>query len=160
MNSSGFSLLELLIVIIIMSIVAVVGVGSWRDLQARSELSSVTRGVMQFLNAVKIDANLYNYNQSIYLLKKSEYDWCLVASEKNKPASCQTKFNFIPKTGFIELGGLKADAPLVFYGRRNSAKAATIRLKNKIGESRIIISLPGRIRYCSYDTYLAGFHQC
>jgi len=160
MNSSGFSLLELLIVIIITAILALVGTSSWRDLQARSELSSITHGMIQFLVEVKTDADFYNYNQSIYILKQSEHEWCLVANEKSKPVSCQMKFSFIIKNKFIDLIGLTTDPALIFYGRRSAAKAATIRLKNRIGESRIIISVPGRIRYCSYNTYLTGFHQC
>lgn len=160
MHSSGFSLFELLIVMIITAVLALIGASSWRDFQARSELSSITRELIQFLIEVKADADSYNYNQNIYVLRKADHDWCLVASNKAKPINCQMKFSFTAKSKLIELAGLTVDSALVFYGRRSAAKAATIRLKNRIGESRIIISVPGRIRYCSYYTYLVGFHPC
>ncbi|WP_392559498.1 prepilin-type N-terminal cleavage/methylation domain-containing protein [Orbus mooreae] len=161
MNSSAFSLLELLIVIAICSILATIGLASWRDLQDRNELSVVTLGVLQFLNEVKLVANHYNHNQSVYFVKKSHQEWCIVASEADLSASdCEYRLRFVVQNKHVELTGLSTNAQLIFYGRRNTAKAVTIKLKNRVGESRIIISVPGRIRYCSYQTYLSGFTPC
>lgn len=160
MNSSGFSLLELLFVVTICSILATLGLSSWRDLQDRNELATGTLGVLQFLTEVKFDANLYNYNQNIYFIKSVSEDWCIVATSNSEPDDCNGYLRFIFNYKNIELIGLKPNAMITFYGRRNMAKATTIRFKNRIGESRIIISVQGRIRYCSYRTYLAGFPLC
>lgn len=160
MNSYGFSLLEILIVMIISAVLVSVGIASWRDMQDRHELSSVTLGILQFLNEAKIDANTYNYNQNIHFIKQNDQEWCMVAREDEVNAECVGFFQFINTNKQVELIGFSNNPLLIFYGRRNTAKAVTIRLKNRIGESRIIISVPGRIRYCSYRTYLAGFIQC
>lgn len=160
-NSAAFSLLELLIVIAISSILATIGIASWQDLQDRNELSGVTFGILQFLNEVKMEANHHNDNQSIYFVKLNNQEWCLVANKESLPQDdCNAYHRFISTYKNIQLSGLKNDSPLIFYGRNNTAKAGTIRLNNRIGETQIIISVPGRVRSCSYRTYLAGFRAC
>ncbi|WP_392560302.1 prepilin-type N-terminal cleavage/methylation domain-containing protein [Orbus mooreae] len=155
MNSFGFSLLELLIVIAISAILASIGVSSWRDIQLRSELSGTTFELIAFLNEVKVNANIHNINHFVYLLQNGASNWCLAVTLKNKPTDCQTKFQFI-STNNIEISGLTTQSTLIFYGQRSMAQATTIRLKNSIGESRIIVSNKGRVRYCSYNTYLTS----
>lgn len=161
MKSAGFSLLELLIVIMIIGILSLMGVNSWRELKLRSELSVVTLNVVQFLNDVKTNANFYNYTQYLFIVKLNKDQWCLVASLNEQiPNQCDYQFNFKPEYSTVEIIGSYNRVLGSFYGRRSTAKAVTIKLKNPIGESRIIISVPGRIRYCSYHTYLAGLPKC
>lgn len=159
MNLDGFSLLELLIVMIITTILSSIGISSWRDMQNRNQLSVVTQGVIEFLNKIRLDANFYNENYHIYFIQQDAENWCL-ATNNLVLNPCQTTLSFIPKYKQIKLIGLSAQPAIIFYGRRSTAKAVTIRLQNRIGESRIIISVPGRIRYCSYRTYLTGFAKC
>lgn len=161
MKSAGFSLFELLIVIMIVAILSLIGVNNWRDLKLRSELSIVTLNIVQFLHDVKTHANFYNNTQHLFLVKRNTYQWCLVASVNEQlPNECNDRFNYTHVHGEIDIVGQYSRALSSFYGRRSTAKAVTIKLKNQIGESRIIISVPGRIRYCSYRTYLAGLPKC
>lgn len=160
MNSMGFSLLELLVVIVIGAIIASIGIGGWQDIRLRNELSNTTLQLIRFFNEIKVDANSHNINHTIHLINSFPSSWCLAVTPIARPTDCQTSFRFIPNTQNIDILGLKIDSTLAFYGRRSTAQSGTVRLKNAIGESRIIISTRGRIRYCSYQTYLAGFPKC
>ncbi|WP_147405407.1 hypothetical protein [Orbus hercynius] len=160
MKFTGFSLLEILVVILMTSILSVGGISSWRDLRDRNELLTVTLALTSFLNEVKSDANRHNDNLTVYVIRSHSLPWCIAVSRHHRPADCQTKLRFIPDHKQVDLIGLTTDSALIFYGRHNSATPTSIRLSNRIGNSQIIISMPGRIRYCSYQTYLSGFSPC
>lgn len=160
MLSPGFSLFELLIAITISAILTFSGVRGWRDYHLRNELSNTTFELIAFFNEVKMDANLHNINHSIHLFETNKTNWCLAVTPKDRPDTCQTKFHFSSSTTNVEIVGFSSKATFIFYGRRSMAQSMTIRLKNSIGESRIIISARGRIRYCSYQTFLAGYPLC
>lgn len=160
MDSSGFSLLELLMVIFISTMLVVYGINSWNDTKYRTELVNTTYELMAFLNEVKLDADIHNINYSIYLFQNNITNWCLAVSSEERPMSCQTKYTFVPRANQISINEFTLLPILTFYGRRSKAQATTIYLKNQIGESRIIVSSQGRIRYCSYHTYLAGLPRC
>ena len=160
MQQKGFSLIELLIAMMIIALLATIGMNGWQDFKARNELANTSRQLLAFLNEVKIYANTYNQNQAIHLFNLPNNQWCLAVTPETRPLACDTPFHFVPQSQHVYIAGLTDKTMLSFYGRRSTAQSGTLRLSNDIGESRIIISTRGRIRFCSYRTYLSGFIEC
>ncbi|XKM12602.1 prepilin-type N-terminal cleavage/methylation domain-containing protein [Orbaceae bacterium ac157xtp] len=159
MNSKGFSLLELLVVILITAILASIGISNWNDIKQRNELTDITMNLIRFLNEVKTEANLTNSNLSLFLVTKADNEWCIAVTNKEIPTDCLTKFHFYGNKK-ITINGLTNATKISFYGRRNNAESGTIELTNSIGTTKIIVSTRERIRYCSNNVFLAGFVEC
>ena len=146
MQQKGFSLFELLIVVVISSVMFTLVIVNWREFQLRSELTNTTLALVTFLNQVKSNANFQNRNNAIYIIKEEDQPWRLIVIDNEQNDHDQIFFQFINSNHQVEI--------------MNMAQPATIKLKNDIGESRIIISTRGRIRYCAYAMQLAGFPKC
>lgn len=160
MQQKGFSLFELLIVVVISSVMFTVAIVNWREFQLRSELTNTTLALVTFLNQVKSNANFQNRNNAIYIIKEEDQPWRLIVIDNEQNDHDQIFFQFINPNNQVEILNKNNDLLSIFHGRRSMAQSATIKLKNDIGESRIIISTRGRIRYCAYAMQLAGFPKC
>lgn len=157
----GFSLLELLVVIAIIAIVSSVSLHSWQTVQQRLQLSSATQQLLAFLNQVQAEANWRNKTNTLHLFTQTAYSpWCIAVTTEVRPNTCDTPLRFLQPDSSINISGLTALSTLAFYGRRDMAQTGTIRLANQIGQTRVIVSTRGRIRYCSYNLYLNGIPKC
>ena len=160
MQQKGFSLFELLIVVVISSVMFTVAIVNWREFQLRGELTNTTLALVTFLNQVKSNANFQNRNNAIYIIKEEDQPWRLIVIDNEQNDHDQIFFQFINPNNQVEILNKNNDLLSIFHGRRCMAQPETIKLKNDIGESRIIISTRGRIRYCAYSMQLAGFPKC
>ncbi|AJA45377.1 prepilin peptidase dependent protein A [Frischella perrara] len=160
MQQKGFSLFELLIVVVISSVMFTIAIVNWREFQLRSELRNTTLALVTFLNQVKSNANFQNRNNAIYIIKEEDQPWRLIVIDNEQNDHDQIFFQFINPNNQVEILNKNNDLLSIFHGRRCMAQPETIKLKNDIGESRIIISTRGRIRYCAYAMQLAGFPKC
>lgn len=160
MQQKGFSLFELLIVVVISSVMFTIAIVNWREFQLRSELTNTTLALVTFLNQVKSNANFQNRNNAIYIIKEEDQPWRLIVIDNEQNDHDQIFFQFINPNNQVEILKKNNDLLSIFHGRRCMAQPETIKLKNDIGESRIIISTRGRIRYCAYAMQLAGFPKC
>ena len=160
MQQKGFSLFELLIVVVISSVMFTVAIVNWREFQLRGELTNTTLALVTFLNQVKSNANFQNRNNAIYIIKEEDQSWRLIVIDNEQNDHDQIFFQFINPNNQVEILNKNNDLLSIFHGRRCMAQPETIKLKNDIGESRIIISTRGRIRYCAYAMQLAGFPKC
>ena len=158
MQNSGFSLLELLLVICITSILASIGIQNWRDLQLRNELLTTTKQLAYFLEEAQ--AKAYNTNEN-YHVHYFFQPWCLSISKGEKTATCKEGTAYFMKpNNSVELSDLTDKKTISFWGRKNMAQTSTIELHNAIGTTQIIISYRGRIRFCKKNSYLPGLPQC
>lgn len=160
MQQKGFSLFELLIVVVISSVMFTIAIVNWREFQLRSELTNTTLALVTFLNQVKSNANFQNRNNAIYIIKEEDQPWRLIVIDNEQNDHDQIFFQFINPNNQVEILNKNNDLLSIFHGRRCMAQPETIKLKNDIGESRIIISTRGRIRYCAYAMQLSGFPKC
>ncbi|QIQ21713.1 prepilin-type N-terminal cleavage/methylation domain-containing protein [Zophobihabitans entericus] len=159
--AQGFSLLELLFVISVIGVLSAIGLHGWQTIQQRAQLSSATMQLLAFIKEVQDDANWRNQTNTLHLFIGSKFTpWCLAVTEESRPVSCDTRLRFIQPDPSVEITGFTEISTLAFYGKREMAQTGTIRLENSLGQTRVIVSTRGRIRYCAYNFYLSGFPKC
>lgn len=158
MQNWGFSLLELLITICISAILVTIGVEHWKEQQLRNELAYTTKQLAYFLYEVQIKASIKNEN---YIIHQFTSPWCIAITNDEKPTSCsEGVLYFIKPDNSVEISELLNNKNAFILGRRNLAQTMSFQLKNKIGTSRIFISLFGRIRFCAENSYITGLPPC
>ncbi|KLU14432.1 peptidase [Xenorhabdus sp. GDc328] len=146
-NSNGFTLLELMIAMLIISISLSWGLYHWGKYQSRLRLQSAVHNVLSFMERQQALANYLNQDRTLWLV--TGQPWCLISSV-TKIVACD------------EGDGERVDSPhedvflsfsttdrIDFYGIRNTAMPASFMLANSAGDMSIIVSGRGRIRTCS-----------
>lgn len=158
MHNTGFSLLEVLVIICISTILATIGMQQWRSLQLRNELITSTQQLAYFLNEVQVIAYTHNETYNLYLFSSP---WCLTITKGDRPSSCyQGELQFINSNNSVVISGFTDKKTISFWGRRNMAQTTSFQLQNSIGISKVFVSFRGRIRFCSHNNYLAGLPPC
>ncbi|OCG64815.1 hypothetical protein A9G39_10530 [Gilliamella sp. Imp1-6] len=158
MQNLGVSLLELLITICISAILVTIGVEHWKEQQLRNELAYTTKQLAYFLYQAQMKASFRNENYIIYQFTSP---WCIAITNDEKPTSCnEGVLYFIKPDNSVEISELLNNKSALILGRRNLAQPKSFQLKNKIGTSRIFISLFGRIRFCAENSYITGIPPC
>ncbi|MDF7670196.1 prepilin-type N-terminal cleavage/methylation domain-containing protein [Orbaceae bacterium ESL0721] len=156
-SQSGFSLLELMVIIAICAILAVFTTTQWQAVKRRNELVTTTEQLAYFLNEAQVDAYLYNRTYHLYLYSSP---WCLAIIEGERSPTCQGRFRFTPPHKSVTISGLTEKKVISFWGKNNQSQTASLQLKNSAGTSKILISLRGRIRICSFNSALTGMQPC
>ncbi|NUF48667.1 prepilin-type N-terminal cleavage/methylation domain-containing protein [Gilliamella sp. ESL0250] len=158
MQDRGFSLLELLIAICISAIFAIIGIRHWHEQQLRDELAYTTKQLAYFLYEVQIKASSKNEN---YIIHQFTSPWCITITHDEKPCSCsEGVLYFMKPDNSVEISELSNNKSAFILGRRNMAQTMSFQLKNKIGTSRVLVSLIGRIRFCAENSYITGLPPC
>lgn len=160
MHHQGYSLFELLLVIALSSILFMLVIINWRDLQLRRELTDSTLELVAFFNRVKLNANVYNNNLAMYVVKKNNLNWQLVVMDNDQDDHGQPLLYFTPEIKQVEIVNSSDEPLVIFHGRRSMAQPITVKLQNELGRTHIIVSKRGRIRYCSLNINLAGLPKC
>ncbi|OTA19855.1 peptidase [Xenorhabdus beddingii] len=146
-EQSGFTLLELLIAMLIISISLSCGLYYWGKYQKRLRLQSAVHNVLSFMERQQALANYLNQDRTLWVVMG--HSWCLVSSV-TKIAACsegeRERVNSPHEDVFLPFS---TDDRINFYGIRNTAIPASFTLANAAGEISIVISGRGRIRTCS-----------
>lgn len=141
----GFTLVELLLVLAIVSLLSGAALQSWQSWQQRQRMQDTAQQLQRFLHGVRAWANWHNSEQPLWLLAGER--WCLGSG--NKPAGgCASgrRLQLLaphPQVQIIAIEGTPG-----FFGRRNVAKAGHIIFGEGTLRWRMIISARGRIRLC------------
>ncbi len=143
----GFTLLELMIAMIIISISLSWGLSHWGKYQHRLHLQSAVNNVLSFMERQQALANYLNQDRTLWLV--AGQDWCLVSSV-TKMTDCNAGEGERVKSPHegVFLPFSTTDH-IDFYGIRNTAMPASFTLANSAGEISVVISGRGRIRTCS-----------
>lgn len=142
-RTSGFTLLELLVVMVIATTLILGGVMGWRHWQQQQRLNASARQIQLFLLRLRNDAN--GHNQQILLWQISGQPWCLGGGPKT---TCGHKQRRTLTASWEEIGLLSVTEGMGFYGRRNVAKPGRIVIASEAGERHIIVSSRARVRIC------------
>ncbi|KGL50728.1 potassium ABC transporter ATPase [Pantoea ananatis] len=147
-TSKGFTLAELLFVMVIVGILSAFATQGWQRWQQRQQLRDSARQLQFFLLSVRAQANWQN--RDFVLWARTMQPWCLGVGDAPVNGCDPTRrLHFIaPHTG-VTLQPLRGEPG--FYGRRNVARAGSIELVNPAGRIRLIISSRARIRLCSSE---------
>ncbi|OCG15289.1 hypothetical protein A9G29_09495 [Gilliamella sp. Fer2-1] len=158
MHDLGFSLLELLITVCISAILASIGIEHWKEQQLQNELASTTKQLAYFIYEAQIKASSKNEN---YIIHQFSSPWCISITKADKPPACSEGIlYFIKPNNSVQISELSNNKSAFILGRRNMAQTMSFQLKNKIGASRIFVSLFGRIRFCAENSYIASLPPC
>ncbi|MBD2781036.1 prepilin peptidase-dependent protein [Xenorhabdus szentirmaii] len=159
--SLGFTLLELLIVMLIISVSLSWGGYHWGQYQNRLRLQSAVNNVLSFMERQQALANYLNQERTLWLV--AGQSWCLISSD-TRQSDCSDGNN---NDGNNSNGGNNGNSERVtsphhdvflssstteridFYGVRNTAMPASFILENAAGEISVVVSGRGRIRTCS-----------
>jgi len=146
MKTSGFTLTELLIVMVIASIVSLGATGGWLRWQQLQRLNDSARQVQHFLLRLRAEAN--EHNSQLLLWRGGNRTWCIGSGP---PLPCATPSRKILAAPWAEISLHSLTEGLGFYGRRNVAKPGRIVLVGAAGERHIIVSSRGRVRICEEE---------
>ncbi len=136
-RGSGFSTIELAVVLAIVAIVTAIALPGWKSWSHSAALNSSMRQIQSELHAIKMRAAAENIGfQFTYLQDAGEY----TIQRDSKPL--QTK----P----ITQGTIITKAGTISFSPRGTAGGNRVRLRNAAGACRqIVVSATGRVRVCT-----------
>lgn len=140
---SGFTLAELLIVMVIASILTLGAMSSWQSWQQLQRLNDSARQLQHFLLRLRSEAN--EHNAARILWRRTGAAWC-VGSGQLQPCGKASRSLF--PAPWPEVGLRSLTEEMGFYGRNNVARPGRIVLAGEAGERHVVVSSRGRVRIC------------
>lgn len=159
MSEHGYSLLELMLVLVIIGILTQSGLQHWQSLKLTEELVATTEQLYAFIVQVKQKANWQNRTFHISIEHQAS-SWTVLSSRQSRDPLTALSDIFYQPYPSVQLLALPDRSQLAFYGQQNSAQPNSLTLKSAGGITRIIISNQGRIRYCRVTGSLSGIVEC
>ncbi len=144
-NSQGYTLPELLIVLLIVGVLGVSAVAGWMRWQQQQRLAETAQQIQHFLLQLRAQANWHNSEQVLWL--KPGERWCLGSGEMPVD-SCVAGQRDRLIAPHADVSIVNLTPGMGFYGKRNVARAGNIEFANDAGQWRIIVSARARIRLC------------
>ena len=140
---TGFSLIELMIVIALISIVSAIAVPSWQKYRANTNLKTAAREVMADLSNAKQRAIEENLKYSItFNVAGNNY----VLSPTDTGVTLWTKFLDSFGSGIV-IDSVTFTGSVVNFQKRGTASLGNVRLRNGLGSTaEITVNITGRTR--------------
>lgn len=158
-SAAGFTLLELLASIALLTVLAVGGVNGWMNYRQALRLEQEALQVMAYLQRVQGNAYWHSDTRQVNLLREAD-GWCLREGENmTMPCGFAQGGRFVPTARDVQLVSATS-ASLTFYGVRNAAQTGHLVLENGAGRIRLVISVWGRMRLCSDAQPVLGYPSC
>ncbi|PHM36677.1 prepilin peptidase-dependent protein [Xenorhabdus innexi] len=155
-KQNGFTLLELMIAMVIISMSLIWGLHSWGNYQNSLHLQSAVQNVLSFMERQQALANYLNQERTLWLVAGPP--WCLVSSVTKSSDCDEGEGERISSSHDDVLLASATSHRVDFYGIRNTAMPASFSLANAAGEISVVISARGRIRTCS--NHLSQLPDC
>jgi len=186
-TNRGFTLLELMIVMVIIAIGVALAVPSYRDVIERRETTSQAEQLSAFIAYAQSEAVKTNEMISIQLTYTNPNDWCIGASEGDSGCDCEetnssastfcsisgvakTMSSSTQTTSSMATQGFGLDKTLVFDPIRGVLAGddiadehdVVLQSDNEHWALQVHIEPTGRIRICNPDSDKAvpGFQAC
>lgn len=153
-KQQGFSLIEIMVVLVIIATLSGSGLYAWQRWQTQQRLWQTTQQLRQFLTLLRNDANSFNREHRLQLRRSGERGCLTSAQAGTLDCSATSAWQFMPAWPDVHIVDMTDG--LAFFGLRGTAWPGNIRLCNAAGEWQIIVSVWGRIRL----TEVAGGGTC
>lgn len=146
MALSGFTLLELVLVITLISSLLTLSLYHWSAWQQRHQLRQTAVELQAFLTRIREQAHWYNRHYPLWVRQEKE-GWCVGAG---LPApGCQSSATpFIWHAPYPQVKFFQRLGEPSFYGERSMAWPGSIEFGYPDQHWRVIISARARIRIC------------
>ena len=150
----GFSLIEMMVVMVIVATLSAGGVYGWQQWQQQQRMWITTQHIRHFLEQLRSDANWHNRDHLLAVNRPGK-TWCL-SSKLIEANQCLSEGRWRLIQPFADVDITEATAGLGFYGLRNTAWPGHITLQSAAGKWRVVLSVQGRIRVCE----VIGGNKC
>jgi len=184
-TNRGFTLIELMIVVVIVAIGVSLAVPSYTDAMQRREITAQAENLVAFVSIAQSEAVKVNELISVHLTYADEDNWCIGANEGSAPCDCN-EIN-ADAENFCSLGGVAKilrssaqtkssmtaasdDRTLVFDPVRGTMAVAdlgtqhglTLESDNGRWSLQVDVGATGRTRICNPDSDKAipGYQSC
>lgn len=167
-SARGFTLLELLVAMTIVTLLAGGGLHAWRDYRQALRLEQGAQQLLDFFNRAQAMAYWRNETLTVRLIQQGEY-WCMESEAASgraasgcfdRQACCDDDARqFTRQAKDLALADATGGV-FAFYGRRNAAQSGHITLSNPAGKVRLVISVRGRLRLCSETRQVLAIPLC
>lgn len=144
-GASGFTLLEMMVVVTLISLLSLGGWRSWNNWQQQQQLNESAQQIQRLLQRIRSDANWHNVVRLLWL--KSGARWCLGSGRE--PERCRPGMRHILLAPHPGVRVREITAGTGFYGKNSVAHAGRIVISSAAGERRVILSARGRVRICA-----------
>ena len=160
----GFTLIEMIVVMLIVSLTLSYGVYHWHQQQQRIQLIETANRIAYFIHANLIDG-IYLNLEKILKIVVHPTEWQLTFYISN-PSNSRYHINsgaqhFEPPFEDIQLYHANR-TNIHFYGKEGTSYGFSLSIQNSVGRISVIVSALGRIRLCSNFSNLKirGIAQC
>lgn len=144
-SSTGFTLAELLIVLLIAGVLSIGTLQGWQRWQQQQQLRETAYQLQGFLIQLRARANWQNRDYPLWYLSGER--WCLGSGVRPLQGCVPDQpLTLLAPWPAVKIYAINGEPG--FYGRRNVAKAGSIEFGNEAGRWRLIISARARIRLC------------
>ena len=166
--SRGFTLLELLVALLLISILSVVAIPSFQEWQERNAFKQFATRLTGLAKETRIHA--LTQGRSIYLITKINSEQCVLISE-DKHCTCATHKNCtinnaaywpLPTLWNLQLATSNGkDKTIAFnrHGLLNFGGNTTFTLTSQRFDANVIINTLGRVKLCSVQPF-TGVAPC
>ena len=184
-SNRGFTILELVIVMVIVAIGVALAVPSFSDAMQRRETTAQAEGLVAFVAFAQSESVKYNEMVSVHLTYTDKNDWCIGANEGSAPCDCTETdtgaANFCSLNGvakimrssaqtYSSMTAASTDRTLVFDPIRGTMATAdlgtdhglTLESDNGHWSVQVDVGATGRVRICNPDSTKAipGYQSC
>lgn len=150
----GFSLIEMMVVMVIVAMLSAGGVYGWQQWQQQQRLQITTQQIRHLFEELRSDAN-WNNRDHLLTVKHSGEAWCL-GSKLIPENDCNASGRWRLLQPFADVDITETTSGMGFYGLKNTAWPGHITLQSSAGKWRVILSTQGRIRVCE----VKGSNKC
>lgn len=137
-KQSGFTLIELIVIIAIVAVFAAIAVPNFLSYMPKSRLNGAARQVMGDLMAARMKAVKENTTVTVTMVSNSDHEYkILTAGGEEKTINIQSNYRDVTIVGSF--------TDISFYSR-GTAWGATITLTNSAGSKEITVAITGRVK--------------
>ncbi|KPD04392.1 prepilin-type N-terminal cleavage/methylation domain-containing protein [Moellerella wisconsensis] len=146
-RQNGFTLIEVMVVLLILSLILSSGLYGWHHQQQQIRLLETVRRVADFIDSQLTDAIYLNDEKILKISISSEGEpWKLEVHSKAGTQSYRSSF----ADQFSDVLLITTNrSDISFYGKQGTTHGFSLTFENEAGRALVVVSSLGRVRICS-----------